>query len=371
MNIVSTCSGVGALDLVAEDLFGARPAMFADPDPDASAVLADRWPGVPNVGEVTAVPAVAPGSVFTSGWPCQPHAMGGRKLGALDPRAIWSDVADTIDRTRPRVLMLENVAHVCRTGELARVVADLADLGFDAEWTTYRACCAGAPHQRARLFVLAAHSERGGLPPWRVPAPGSGGAAGEERAQLADRADPAGRAGDAARLARWGAHAPAIARWERVTGRPAPAPRVAGARQGPFWEWLMGLPVGHLAAARRHPAMIRLAGNSIVPQAARPAFVELAGRLAVAQVRTSCYSTDMKKLTAAQLAAARKAMNDLPIFDRRTAPIEDYTCSSSVHAQDVPVEFVDELVPSGMHRKVCCADGHVTNGIPVARYRSA
>lgn len=52
----------------------------------------------------------------------------------------------------------------------------------------------------------------------------------------------------------------------------------------------MGLPAGHLAAAQRHPAMIKLAGNSIVPQAlgeARAAFVELADRFDAAAGRTA------------------------------------------------------------------------------------
>lgn len=288
MNSLSLCSGVGVLDMVAEDLFGARPVAFADPDPDASAVLADRWPGVPNVRYVESVNYVPntrwPADVVTAGWPCQPHAMGGRRRGELDPRAIWPTIAAVIDRTRPRVLMLENVAHVCRTGELARVVNDLADLGFDAEWTVYRACCAGAPHQRARLFLLAAHPERGGLPARGVLGGGPDGATGEERPRDADRADAARRTrlpGDLDRWSSWGRYAPAIARWEDVTGAQAPLPRVNGRRQGAFWAWLMGLPAGHLNAVASQPAQIRLAGNSIVRQAADAAFGELYDRLAL------------------------------------------------------------------------------------------
>lgn len=56
-----------------------------------------------------------------------------------------------------------------------------------------------------------------------------------------------------------------------------------------------------------------------------------------------------------------------PVFESATAPIEDFTCS--VCREDVPVTFTDEDVPSGLHRKVRCAAGHVTNGMPVARYR--
>lgn len=279
MRTLSLCSGVGVLDMVAADLFGARPLAFADPDPDASAVLADRWPGVPNVRYVESVNYIPntrwPADVVTAGWPCQPWSLNGQQLGELDPRAIWPSVRSVIDRTRPRVVMLENVANVCRTGELARVVADLADLGFDAEWTVYRACCSGAPHQRARLFLLAAHPERGGLPA-RIERSESSGAPGDARIGWADALGGAVRVADLGRG--WAHHAPAIARWEAVTGREAPAPRVNGRRQGPFWAWLMGLPAGHLDAVERHPAQIKLAGNSIVRQAADAAFRELVER---------------------------------------------------------------------------------------------
>lgn len=48
---------------------------------------------------------------------------------------------------------------------------------------------------------------------------------------------------------RWGRYANAIARWEHITGQPAPAPALLNDADGPraapaFVEWLMGLPTG-------------------------------------------------------------------------------------------------------------------------------
>jgi hypothetical protein len=65
----------------------------------------------------------------------------------------------------------------------------------------------------------------------------------------------------------------------------------------------------------------------------------------------------------------RPAFVEPPVFDSANAPVEHFTCSRFHAEGDVDVEFVAELVPSGLHRKVKCADGHVTNGMPVARYR--
>lgn len=71
----------------------------------------------------------------------------------------------------------------------------------------------------------------------------------------------------------WGQYEPAIRRWERILGRPAPAPTVAGRRGQPvlnpeLGEWMMGLPAGHITAV---PGLTRnekhrLVGNGVCPQ---------------------------------------------------------------------------------------------------------
>lgn len=40
------------------------------------------------------------------------------------------------------------------------MLADIADLGFDAEWSDLAAADVGAPHLRRRLFIVATHPER-------------------------------------------------------------------------------------------------------------------------------------------------------------------------------------------------------------------
>lgn len=59
----------------------------------------------------------------------------------------------------PRIVVIENVLGL-RTSGLPRVLADLAALGFDAEWADLAASDIGAPHQRRRMFIVATHSER-------------------------------------------------------------------------------------------------------------------------------------------------------------------------------------------------------------------
>jgi DNA (cytosine-5)-methyltransferase 1 len=82
----------------------------------------------------------------------------------------------------------------------------------------------------------------------------------------------------------WGKYAPAIARWEAVLKRPAPAPTVERSdkrRLNPqFVEWMMGLPdgwvTGHgLSAAKE----LKMLGNGVVPQQAHAAITQLLERI--------------------------------------------------------------------------------------------
>ena len=74
----------------------------------------------------------------------------------------------------------------------------------------------------------------------------------------------------------WGDYGPAIARWEHVIGRPAPAPTEPGRTGNPrlaprFVEWMMGLPDGHVtdpAIGISRNDQLKALGNGVVPQQA-------------------------------------------------------------------------------------------------------
>lgn len=153
---------------------------------------------------------------------------------------------------------------------LGAVLGDLADLGRAARWIGLPASLAGAPHHRHRIFITA---DREGAVSDTV---GVGLLTGRRdigvRASSTrhDRPEPPShrprdartewltgqleRIGDTVRpgrehLHRWGRYADAIARWEHITRRAAPAPAILNEGKGPrpapeFVEWLMGLPVG-------------------------------------------------------------------------------------------------------------------------------
>jgi len=156
LRIGSLCTGVGGLDLAIEAHYGATPAWFAEFDPAPSKVLAHHWPDVPNHGDVwhTDWTAVEPVDVLTAGYPCQPFSYAGKRKGTDDPRHLWPGVAHAIGVLRPRLVVLENVRGHLSLG-LADVLGDLSALGYDARWGVVRAADVGAPHGRARIFIVA------------------------------------------------------------------------------------------------------------------------------------------------------------------------------------------------------------------------
>ena len=111
----SLCSGYGGLDLAVMAVTGARLAWCAETDRYAAGVLAHHWPGVPNLGDVTALDwaRVPPVNLVGAGWPCQDISYAGpgaasRKGPAVDcgctsPTAFATfDPATSTWRTSPR-----------------------------------------------------------------------------------------------------------------------------------------------------------------------------------------------------------------------------------------------------------------------------
>lgn len=311
MNILSLCSGYGGLDLAAEYSYRAKTKWVCEIDADASTVLTNRFPQAINLGDLKSINCdylSGHVDIITAGYPCQPFSTAGKRRGTTDERHLWPWIANTISAVRPETVVLENVQGHLRLG-FADVLADLAAMGRTARWGIVRASDAGAPHRRARLFVVSklaravatypsgspcylgitcgrtaelAEGEIGrtiSKPPADTDSSGSQRTEPEERRELLVRsvaADADGQPGDATgnpgRDSRtdWGKFAFAIQRWERQIRRDVPTPMVDGSRQlnARFVEWMMGLPQGWVTNLVPNRRALRVLGNGVVPQQA-------------------------------------------------------------------------------------------------------
>ena len=159
MRYGSLFSGYGGLDLAIEEVLGATCAWHCEVDPAAARILAHRWPGVPNLGDITAVDwsTVEPVDILSGGFPCQDISSAGLKAGLEKGTrsGLWYRYADAVRVLRPRLVVVENVSALLARG-VDVVLGSLAELGYDARWTSVRAADVGAPHRRERIFLVAA-----------------------------------------------------------------------------------------------------------------------------------------------------------------------------------------------------------------------
>lgn len=109
--------------------------------------------------------------VLTGGFPCQDASnakqYGEGQKGLSGKRtALWWHMARAIDEIRPNWVVAENVANILRTNngrDFAKIIHTLAGMGYNAEWKVMYASDFGAPHKRARCYLVA-YSNRIRLP---------------------------------------------------------------------------------------------------------------------------------------------------------------------------------------------------------------
>jgi len=161
MSIGSLFSGIGGLELGLERAGVGHVMWQAESDPYCAAVLRHRWPHTMRYHDVRAITATTATRVdlVCGGFPCQPVSLAGSRRAQDDERWLWPEFARIVAEIRPAIVVAENVLGL-RSAGLRDVLADLAALGFDAEWAALGAFEVGAPHLRRRIFIVATHPER-------------------------------------------------------------------------------------------------------------------------------------------------------------------------------------------------------------------
>jgi DNA (cytosine-5)-methyltransferase 1 len=185
MNYLSVCSGIEAASVAWHDL-GLEPIAFAEIEAFPSAVLAHRFPDVPNLGDFTTIGAnYGPVDVLVGGTPCQSFSVAGKRLGLSDSRGnLAIEFCKLARRVRARWIVWENVPGVLsswsdaeareydeggygavwQTNDFDTFLALLGECGYQCAWRVLDAQHFGVPQRRRRVFVV------GYLGDWRPPA---------------------------------------------------------------------------------------------------------------------------------------------------------------------------------------------------------
>jgi DNA (cytosine-5)-methyltransferase 1 len=164
LKVLDLFAGIGGFTLGLERA-GFETAAFCEIDPYAQKVLRKNWPGVPiydDVRDITAERLVSDGirvDVITGGFPCQDISLAGRQSGIDGERSgLWSECARLLGELRPKYAIFENVTNLLngeRGDWFKRVLWDISEVGYDAEWHCIPASAIGAHHHRDRVWILA------------------------------------------------------------------------------------------------------------------------------------------------------------------------------------------------------------------------
>jgi DNA (cytosine-5)-methyltransferase 1 len=249
MTIGSLFTGIGGIDLGLE-LAGLGPTTWqVEQDPERRAWLAAHWPdadrSVTDVRRATRA-NLAPVDVIAAGFPCQDIA-DTEGVGLAGARSgLWFEALRIIAELRPRCAIIENVAGLSTKG-LDTVLSGLASCGYDAIWYPLRAFELGAPHGRARLWIVAyAHGDgREPFAPTRLHLQGTRGNDVDRRGSYPPRRD----AGTDAWAAYAGAGGPCPGILRGVDGFPSRLDRARLAAYGNAAMPAMAEVAGHIAVA--------------------------------------------------------------------------------------------------------------------------
>ncbi len=160
LNGLDLFSGIGGLTIALEDWV--KPIAYCENDRYAQAVLLSRmgdraiyrapiWDDVTSLNG-SMLPSV---DIIYGGFPCQDISLAGVGRGLEGERSkLFYEVTRLVGELRPSFVFLENVAAIVIRG-LGDVLGAFTELGYDCRWQINRASDFGAPHYRARWWLLA------------------------------------------------------------------------------------------------------------------------------------------------------------------------------------------------------------------------
>jgi DNA (cytosine-5)-methyltransferase 1 len=158
-------SGIGGFTIAA-GWAGFETVGFSEIDPYCCKLLAEKWPEIPNYGDIrTADFSGLRGrvTVLSAGVPCQPASLAGKRRGSKDDRWLWPATLDVVECIRPSWCIFENPPGILSMDEFAGIYLCLESIGYEvAPPLSVPANAVGAKHRRQRVFIVA-NAENGGL----------------------------------------------------------------------------------------------------------------------------------------------------------------------------------------------------------------
>lgn len=159
MRYLSVFSGIEAAS-VAWGPLGWEPVAFSEVDDFPSAVLAERFPSVPNLGDITKVdwsPYRGAVDVVVGGSPCQSFSIAGSRTGLDGASGLMWEYVRCVRDVRPEWFVWENVPGALSSthGEdFGCLLRSMDELGYGLAWRVLEAQFFGVAQRRRRVFLV-------------------------------------------------------------------------------------------------------------------------------------------------------------------------------------------------------------------------
>lgn len=169
MRYVSLFSGIEAAS-VAWGPLGWEPVAFSEIEPFACAVLNERFPSVPNLGDITRIDwSDRAGSIdlVAGGSPCQSFSVAGNREGLAGESGLMFEYIRAVRAIRPRWFVWENVPGALSSeggAAFGQLLSEMDACGYGVAWRVLDAQFFGLAQRRERVFLVGCLGD-GNVPP--------------------------------------------------------------------------------------------------------------------------------------------------------------------------------------------------------------
>ena len=161
MRYVSIFSGIEAASAAWEPL-GWKPVAFSEIESFPSAVLAARYPRVPNLGDITKIDwsehdECRTADVLVGGSPCQSFSVAGSRTGLAGASGLMWEYVRAVRELRPQWIVWENVPGALSSShgeDFGCLLKALDGLGYGLAWRILDAQYYGVAQRRRRVYLV-------------------------------------------------------------------------------------------------------------------------------------------------------------------------------------------------------------------------
>ena len=161
MRYVSVFSGIEAASVAWEPM-GWEPVAFSEIEAFPSAVLATRYPRVPNLGDITKIDwskhdDCRTADLMVGGSPCQSFSVAGSRTGLAGASGLMWEYVRAVRELRPQWIVWENVPGALSSShgeDFACLLRALDGLGYGLAWRVLDAQYFGVAQRRRRVYLV-------------------------------------------------------------------------------------------------------------------------------------------------------------------------------------------------------------------------